>query len=86
MEGQRNADDAIYRSHDVQTAIANSSIDRCPLTTLPKQHARTARTKGHQDTFPRFVAFQRNQICESLCAGLPHRHLPLSGFLTLSTA
>jgi hypothetical protein len=40
--------------------------------------------RGHENTFPRFGALQRNQIRKSLSTGLPHRHLPLSGFLTLS--
>jgi hypothetical protein len=40
--------------------------------------------QGQQDTFPRFGAFQRKQMRESLNAGLPHRRLPLTEFLTLS--
>jgi hypothetical protein len=48
------------------------------------QHSSTARITGIEATFPRFVAFQRNQMRRSLCDGLPHRHPPLSGFLTLS--
>jgi hypothetical protein len=39
---------------------------------------------GAEDTFPRFHAFQRNQMHRSLCAGLPPQRHPLSGFLTLS--
>lgn len=41
-------------------------------------------TAGVEDTFPRFVAFRRNQMHRSLCAGLPPQRLPLSRFLTVS--
>jgi hypothetical protein len=50
------------------------------------RHMRPARITRKEGTFPRFLAFQRNQMRRSLCDGLPHRHLPLPGFLTLSAA
>lgn len=59
--------------------------DDAPRRATPKRDTlRMARITGTKDTFPRFVAFQRNQIRQSLCSGLPHRYLPLSGFLTPS--
>jgi len=50
------------------------------------RHMKPARITRKESTFPRFLTFQRNQMCRSLCDGLPHRHLPLPGFLTLSAA
>lgn len=51
--------------------------------TCPKTGAMCL-TAGDEDTFPRFRAFQRNQMHRSLRAGLPPQRHPLSGFLTLS--
>jgi hypothetical protein len=45
---------------------------------------RTSRSRRPATPPMGFGAFRRNQRRESLRAGLPHRHLPLSGFLTPS--
>jgi hypothetical protein len=75
------------RRDGTRTAIASPSIATMRLAChAGTQHMRTARITGAEDTFPRFGAFQRNQTRRSLRDGLPHRHHPLSGFLTLSAA
>jgi hypothetical protein len=45
--------------------------------------ARSRRRTESDDDFPGFGPFRRFDSGDR-CAGLPHRHLPLSGFLTLS--
>lgn len=68
-----------------------TSCGRADKHDHPKATHRPARrqapmclTAGDEDTFPRFRAFQRNQMHRSLRAGLPPQRHPLSGFLTLS--
>jgi hypothetical protein len=53
-----------------------------PLVGLPKQPHSRRRTESDDD-FPGFGPFRRFDSGDR-CAGLPHRHLPLSGFLTLT--
>lgn len=87
-------------NHKWKTGETPTTRSRGCTTGKPQLQAQAShdaswwRRKAHQngphprskDAFPRFGAFQRKQIRESLCDGLPHRHLPLTGFLTLSAA
>jgi hypothetical protein len=82
-EGQTEAGvERTRRNHIVwpgrQALPSESDTRSCPKTDD------RGLTAGDEDTFPRFVAFQRNQMHRSLRAGLPPQRLPLSGFLTLS--
>lgn len=68
--------------HDVQ---ARTSRDVHLCRRRARRWRETGSHQGIKDAFLRFEAFQRSESWRSLRVGLPHRHHPFSGFLTLST-
>jgi hypothetical protein len=76
VRGRTYARTAMYEPEHQKMSIPHSRRERLEIETGSHQ--------GIEDAFLRFVAFQRNQSQWSERAGLPRRHHPLSGFLTLS--
>jgi hypothetical protein len=72
------------REHGRTAKTNRASHDALRRGTCKHALRRWLATNKSRTPAMRFDAFQRSQMTGSLRAGLPHRHHPLSGFLTLS--
>lgn len=75
----------------VLTPSPPASPSRRPSLPAPNANEQIRKPTLHSRGYPKapsigFVAFRRDPPTRSLCDGLPHHHLPPSGFLTLSMA